>query len=146
MDITSSNRRREKIYPIANGTITSKYHDNYGALVIIMEHYDSDSRTWYSSLYAHLSSYAPNISTGQYITSDQYIGYMGNTGYVIPRPTASNPDAGTHLHLEVAPCRIYKDNKCGSWNTYVSFMKRSASNGYKGPKQLINLPSSWNSR
>jgi murein DD-endopeptidase MepM/ murein hydrolase activator NlpD len=146
VDITSSNRRREKIYPVANGTITSKYHDNYGALVIIMEHYDSDSRTWYSSLYAHLSSYAPNISTGQYITSDRYIGYMGNTGYVIPRPTASNPDAGTHLHLEVAPCRIYKDNKCGSWNTYVSFMKRSASKGYKGPKQLINLPSSWNSR
>lgn len=146
VDITSSNRRREKIYPVANGTITSKYHDNYGALVVIIEHYDSDSRTWYSSLYAHLSSYAPNISTGQYITSDRYIGYMGNTGYVIPRPTASNPDAGTHLHLEVAPCRIYKDNKCGSWNRYVSFMKRSASNGYKGPKQLINLPSSWNSR
>lgn len=146
VDITSSNRKKEKIYPIANGTITSKYHDGYGALIITMEHYDSVSKSWYSSLYAHMSSYAPNISVGQYVTSDQYIGYMGNTGYVLPKPTASNPDAGTHLHLEVANCRLYKDSKCGTWSSYVSFVKRSASNGFKGPKQLISFPSSWTTR
>lgn len=146
VDITSSNRKKEKIYPVANGTITSKYRDGYGALIITMEHYDSTSKSWYSSLYAHMSSYAPNISVGQYVTSDQYIGYMGNTGYVLPKPTASNPDAGTHLHLEVANCRLYKDSKCGTWSSYVSFMKKSASNGFKGPKQLINLPSSWSTR
>ena len=29
------------------------------------------------------------------------IAAMGNTGFVVPAPTASNPTGGTHLHLEV---------------------------------------------
>ena len=149
LDITSPNMKKEKIYPVANGTIISKYYDNYGELVVIMEHYNSKDNTWYSSLYAHMSSYAPNIYVGKYLTSDQYIGYMGNTGYVIPKPTKSNPNAGTHLHIEVVPCRIYKDNKCGTWGSYVNYVYQLVRNGYKGPRQLINFPSSgvrWNSR
>lgn len=146
VDITSSNRKKEKIYPVANGTITAKYSDNYGALILMIEHYDTSSKKWYTSVYAHLSKYAPGLSVGKYVTSDDYIGYMGNTGYVIPKPTKSNPDAGTHLHFELAPCRIYKDSSCRTWSKYVSFMKKQVNSGFKGPKQLISLPSSWSSR
>lgn len=146
VDITSSNRKKEKIYPVANGTITAKYSDTYGALILMIEHYDTSSKKWYTSVYAHLSKYASGLSVGKYVTSDDYIGYMGNTGYVLPKPTKSNPDAGTHLHFELAPCRIYKDSNCRTWSKYTSFMKKQANNGFKGPKQLISLPSSWNSR
>lgn len=146
VDITSSNRKKEKIYPVANGTITAKYSDTYGALILMIEHYDASSKKWYTSVYAHLNKYAPGLSVGKYVTSDDYIGYMGNTGYVIPKPTASNPDAGTHLHFELAPCRIYKDSNCKTWSKYTSFMQKQANSGFKGPKQLINLPSSWSSR
>ena len=146
VDITSSNRKKEKIYPVANGTITAKYSDTYGALILMIEHYDTSSKKWYTSVYAHLSKYASGLSVGKYVTSDDYIGYMGNTGYVIPKPTKSNPDAGTHLHFELAPCRIYKDSNCRTWSKYTSFMKKQANSGFKGPKQLISLPSSWSNR
>ena len=146
VDITSSNRKKEKIYPVANGTITAKYTDGYGALVLMIEHYDATSKKWYTSFYAHMSKYAPNLYVGKSVTSDDYIGYMGNTGYVIPKPTASNPDAGTHLHFELAPCRIYKDSNCRTWSKYTSFIRNQANKGYKGPKQLISLPNSWSSR
>lgn len=146
VDITSSNRKKEKIYPVANGTITAKYTDTYGALILLIEHYDTSSKKWYTSLYAHLSKYAPGLSVGKYVTSDDYIGYMGNTGYVIPKPTKSNPDAGTHLHFELAPCRIYKDSNCRTWSKYTSFIQKQANKGFKGPKQLISLPNSWSSR
>ena len=150
IDITSPNRKKEKIYPVANGTIIAKYYDYYGALVIMIEHYDSTTNTWYTSDYCHMSKYAPNLYVGKYVTSDDYIGYMGNTGYVIPAPTASNPDAGTHLHLEIAPCRVYKDNKCKNWNTYSNYLVSLVNNkNYKGPRALINFPSAgvrWNTR
>lgn len=149
VDITSPNRKREKIYPVANGTIIAKFYDTYGALMLMIEHYDSSSNIWYTSTYAHMSKYASGLYVGKYVTSDQYIGYMGNTGYVLPAPTASNPDAGTHLHLEIGACRVYKDNKCGSWYKYVDFLKQQLNKGFKGPRQLINFPSAgvkWTTR
>lgn len=150
VDITSPNLKKEKIYPVANGTVIAKYNDYYGALVIMIEHYDSKTNKWYTSDYCHMSSYAPNIKVGTFVTSDQYIGYMGNTGYVIPKPTKSNPNAGTHLHMEIAPCRYGKDNKCGKWATYVTFVQSQALNyGFKGPRALINFPKAgvkWTSR
>ena len=141
VDIGSPNGRGEKIYPIANGTIIAKYVDYYGALVLVIEHYSSIKGQWYTSLYAHLSSYAPNLYVGKKVTSDQYIGYMGDTGYSF----------GVHLHLEIAPCRLFQwDGSCSNWNTYSSFLQKQHSKGYKGPRAVITLPSgtynSWNSR
>ena len=147
LDITSRYGKNEKIYPVANGTVISKYTDYYGALVITLEHYDSTKKIWYTSTYAHLSSYAPNMYVGKYVTSEQHIGNMGNTGYVLPRPTASNPNAGTHLHFELIPCRMFRDNKCGTWSSYYSYVTKLVKNGYKGPRSVINFPrGSWNSR
>ncbi len=141
VDIGSSNGTREKIFPIANGRITGKYIDTYGALVVVIEHYSAVKKQWYTSIYAHLSSYAPGIAVGQNITSDQYIGYMGNTGYSF----------GVHLHLEVTPCRMYfSGDPCYTWNGYYNHTINLYKNGYQGPRSLIAFPSgrynAWSTR
>ena len=142
VDVGSRNGSGERIYPVANGRIVAKYIDIYGALCIAVEHYNSVDGKWYTSLYAHLSSYAPNLKVGDYVTSDQYLGYMGNTGYSF----------GIHLHLEVFPCRLNNlgDANCSNLSKFISYGTNLLKNGYKGPRALINFPSgtynSWNSR
>lgn len=142
LDIGSSRGSSEKIYPIANGKITAKYYDPSGALILVMEHYSSAKGRWYSSLYGHMSSYAPGLYVGKNVTSDQYIGYMGSTGYSF----------GVHLHMEVIPCRLYHfgDNNCSSWYSYTNYARRIANNGYKGPRSVIGFPkglyNSWSTR
>jgi murein DD-endopeptidase MepM/ murein hydrolase activator NlpD len=141
VDIGSKNGRREKIYPIADGTITSKYYDNYGALCLAIEHYNLKDRKYYTSLYVHMSSYAPGLYVGKKVTSDQYIGYMGDTGYAF----------GVHLHMEVFPCRLYNpsDSNCYRWSVYDAYAKRLLRSGYN-PRNLISFPkgtyNSWSSR
>ncbi len=141
VDIGSRNGQGEKIYPVADGTITSIYKDNYGALCIVIEHYYLPDDQYYSSLYVHLSSYAPGLYVGKKVTSDQYIGYMGNTGYSF----------GTHLHLELYPCRLYNpaDRNCSRWSSYDSFAKGMIRSGYN-IRDMISFPSGtynpWYSR
>lgn len=130
LDISNGDPYNTKIYPVANGIVTSKYYDYYGALVLTIEHYDAASGKYYTSLYAHMNSWAPNIYVGKYVTSDDYIGYMGNTGY----------STGPHLHLEIGPCRLYHDNACYSLTSYMNFVQQQANAGFKGPRQLINFP------
>ena len=43
--------------------------------------------------YAHLDSYAPNIATGDHVTTQTVLGYVGNTGNAAGGPT--------HLHFGV---------------------------------------------
>lgn len=140
LDISNGDPYSTKIYPVANGTIVDKYYDIYGALCLAIEHYDAINNKYYTSLYVHMNSYAPGLYIGKYVTSDTYIGYMGNTGY----------STGPHLHLEINQCRWYVDYSCRDWNAHVSHMSYLANNGYKGPRQLINFPSGlynpWYSR
>lgn len=142
IDISSSKKTGEKIYPIANGKIIAKYQDSSGALILAIEHYSSAKGKWYTSLYGHMSSYAPGLYVGKNVTSEQYIGYMGNTGYSF----------GVHLHMEVIPCRLYNwsDRNCSTWNGYVNYANKLANQGYKGPRSLINFPKgtykSWSTR
>lgn len=131
LDISNGDPYNTKIYPVANGTISSIWQDLYGALIVTVEHYESVSGTYYTSMYAHLNSYAPNIYVGKYVTSDDYLGYMGNTGY----------STGPHLHMEIAPCRLYLDSACYTWDSYTNFVRNQSYNGFKGPRQLINFPS-----
>lgn len=141
LDIGSKNGRNEKIYPIANGKITKIYRDNYGALCLTIEHYNLKDGKYYTSLYVHMSAYAPGLYVGKDVTSNDYIGYMGDTGYAF----------GVHLHMEVFPCRLYNptDANCSRWSTYDAYAKKLLHNGYN-PRDLISLPSgtynSWNSR
>jgi len=126
-----------KVYPIGNGTIIAKFYDYYGALIVMISHYDAVSKKNYTSLYAHLDSFAPNIYVGKYVTTDDYIGIMGNTGYSF----------GVHLHLEVAPCVYLTDKVCSNWDKYTSFITSQArNNGFKGPETLVYFPSSWTTR
>lgn len=132
IDVSNKSPYSTKIYPVANGRIVAKYKDYYGALTVVIEHKTASGK-YYSSLYTHMSKYNPNIYVGMNITTDTYIGYMGETGYAY----------GPHLHLEIAPCRLYNqyDSNCSSWNKYVSYMQRIYSNGsFKGPRSLIYFP------
>ena len=141
VDIGSKNSRKEKIYPIADGTITSIYTDTYGALCMTIEHRNLNDGKIYTSLYVHMSSYAPGLKVLQKISSDQYIGYMGDTGKAY----------GVHLHLEVFPCRLYNptDKNCYKWSVYDSYAQSLLKQGY-GPRKLITFPkgtyNSWSSR
>lgn len=138
IDIGSPNRTREKIYPIADGTITSKYTDSYGALCLAILHYNLLDGKYYTSLYVHMSSYAPNLYVGKKVSSNDYIGYMGMTGKA----------TGPHLHIEIFPCKLYNpaDPNCSSWSKWDAFAKNQLKNGYN-PRQLINFPKgTWYSR
>ena len=132
VDVSNKSPYSTKIYPVANGKITAKYYDAYGALTIVIEHKTLNGK-YYSSLYTHMSKYAPNMYFGKNVKTTDYIGYMGETGYAY----------GPHLHLEIAPCRLYNqyDSNCSSWNKYTNYMKKIYNNGsWKGPRQLINFP------
>lgn len=132
VDVSNKNPYGTKIYPVANGKIQAKYNDLYGALTIVIQHRTPGGQ-YYSSLYTHMSKYAPNLYVGKTVTINDYIGYMGNTGLAY----------GPHLHLEVANCRLYdqSDPNCGSWNSYVNFVKRQYDSGkFKGPRNLIYFP------
>ena len=141
VDIGSNNKKKEKIYPIADGTITSIYHDTWGALCLTIQHYNINDGKTYTSLYVHMDSYAPGLKEGNKITSEQWIGYMGETGKA----------TGVHLHLEVYPCKLNDptDRNCYKWSVYDAFAQNLLQQGY-GPRKLISFPKGkynpWNSR
>ena len=53
----------------------------------------------YFIVYGHLLSTV--VSAGQKVSKGQIIGHVGNSGYVIPKPSPANPKAGAHLHIEM---------------------------------------------
>lgn len=142
LDISNKNPYKTKIYAVASGTVSKIYSDNYGALCMIIEHYDAKKKQYWSSSYCHMSSYNPKIKKGMTVTTNTWLGYMGATGYV----------TGPHLHMEIFPCRKLNaaDKNCGSWNNFVNFAKKQYNKGYKGPRSLISFPkgtyNKWSSR
>lgn len=141
IDIGSKNPYKTKIYSIGNGRISKIYPDDYGALCVITEHYDSKEKIYYTATYCHLSSYNPKIKVGMKVTSDTWLGYMGATGYC----------KGPHLHFEIIDCRKLDpvDSNCGKWKNYVKYAKKRYNNGFKGPRGFIKFPKkyvSWSSR
>lgn len=132
IDVSNKNPYSTTIYPVANGTIKSIYKDTYGALIVIMHHKTANGK-YYSSLYAHMSKYAPGLYVGKNMRHTDPIGTMGNTGY----------STGPHLHLEVVNCRIYDltDKNCSTWSKYAAFVQRQFNNGsFKGPRSVISFP------
>lgn len=93
------------IYCTAPATVTQVgYEKTMGNYVIVQ--YDrkytnsSGSEKTLTSRYLHMKEY-PAVKLGQYVTHFTLMGYVGNTGSVIPQPSSNNPTAGTHLHLDV---------------------------------------------
>jgi len=87
-----------------NGTVYAAYNNciagdascngrrgNY----VIINHNNGD----YYTMYMHLNYVYVGVGTD--VSAGDVIGSMGNTGYVIPSPSSSNPYGGTHLHYEV---------------------------------------------
>lgn len=142
VDVGNKKPYQTKIYAVAAGKITRIYYDYYGARVVLIEHYDAKTKTYYTSNYCHMSSYNPKIYVGMKVTSNTWIGYMGMSGKA----------TGPHLHLEIFPCRLYNlaDKNCSTWNKYVAYAKKLYNQGYKGPRGLINFPkgtyNSWSTR
>lgn len=70
-------------------------YSSYGEYVVI-NHHDGTM-----TLYAHMRPGTRTVKVGDKVSQGQVLGIVGNTGNVSPRPTASNPLNGTHLHFEV---------------------------------------------
>lgn len=84
----------KEIRAAADGVVYSaEYHYSWGNNVYI-NHGDG-----VYTRYAHCSKLL--VGKGQAVKQGQVIAYVGNTGNVSPKPTASNPHAGAHLHFEV---------------------------------------------
>ncbi len=84
-----------KIYAVASGTVVTSYSQTTGGNVIIIDH-GNGMRT----LYAHCR--VRYVSAGQRVNQGDVIALVGNTGTAVyPRPTSSNPVAGSHLHFQM---------------------------------------------
>ncbi len=87
---------------VADGVVISKgWSTGYGNTIEI-KHNER-----YSTLYAHLSGFAPDVERGRNVQMGQVIGYVGNTGW----------STGPHLHYEfrvngrhVDPSQIIAEN------------------------------------
>lgn len=90
----TGNTYGKEIRAVADGVVySSEYHYSWGNNVYINHGNGVYTR------YAHCSKLL--VGKGQTVKQGQVIAYVGNTGNVSPRPTASNPHAGAHLHFEV---------------------------------------------
>lgn len=90
----TGNTYGKEIRAAADGVVYSaEYHYSWGNNVYINHGNGVYTR------YAHCSRMV--VSAGQSVKQGQVIAYVGNTGNVSPKPTASNPHAGAHLHFEV---------------------------------------------
>ncbi len=132
-DITSSRGSNELIFPVANGVISSIYTDNAGALIVTVLHEVNGQK--YTSLYAHLSRYADGLYVGKPVTVNDYLGYMGTTGY----------STGVHLHLVVVDCAMFDPNDpyCSDLNGFFRYTKQRINDGYYGLGTMMEVPSQW---
>lgn len=101
--------------------------------------------------YDHLSRI--DVALGTIVQEGDQIGLMGNTGFVVTGSTpywASNPYAGTHLHLQCRPTKPFTGS--GTWNVSYPDGTRAEllyyENGTKGAVDPVpyfaNLPSEGN--
>lgn len=90
----TGNTYGKEIRAAADGVVYSaEYHYSWGNNVYINHGNGVYTR------YAHCSKML--VSAGKPVKQGQVIAYVGNTGNVSPKPSASNPHAGAHLHFEV---------------------------------------------
>lgn len=83
-----------KVYAVASGTVTAATFNSISGNYIMIDHGNG-----ISTLYAHLKTIY--VSVGQKVSQGTVIALVGNTGSAVyPRPTSSNPVAGSHLHFE----------------------------------------------
>ena len=135
-DITSPRGSSELIFPIANGTISGMYRDVYGALVVTISH--KVNGKYYTSQYAHLSTFAKGMHVGKNVTVNDCIGRMGSTGN----------STGVHLHIALVDnCNLFnKGTPCTSLESYFSYGIKRYYGGFRGIGSVMKVPKRWNSR
>lgn len=90
----TGNTYGKEIRAAADGVVYSaEMHSSWGYNVYINHGNGVYTR------YAHCSKML--VTKGQTVKQGDVIALVGNTGNVSPKPTASNPYAGAHLHFEV---------------------------------------------
>lgn len=96
------------IYAVATGQVyyVGNTLDYYGAKMVMIVHNVNGKLVF--SQYAHLGSYG--VSTGQIVTPNTVIGYMGSTGY----------STGCHLHLEMS--ESYGWNYNTGYYSYINYI------------------------
>ena len=87
------------IYASKSGTVTAATYGNAYGYYVTINHGDG-----YSTLYGHMTNYV--VSTGDYVTQGQVIGYVGSTGW----------STGPHLHFG-----IYYNGSTVNPMNYVSY-------------------------
>lgn len=102
IDIYSYSGYGSPILAANNGTVITAVSGCYrgdsscngrrGNYVVINHNKDN-----YYTVYMHLAEIYVHV--GDTVKAGDVIASMGNTGYVIPSPTSSNPYGGTHLHF-----------------------------------------------
>lgn len=128
---------------ICDGSVSQTIWDNpmstKGNGVYITTPVETDAmgvQRYYLIVYWHLMEI--DVKAGQQVKMGDNLGDMGNSGFVNPQPTNSQPYLGTHLHLGIYPCVL--DN--GVWK------KEFPNNGFDGacdPLPLIGdlNPAGW---
>lgn len=100
-----------KLVAVEDSTVTSAYfnqYDNgYGNYVRLT---NKAGESW---LYGHMSRV--DVKLGQVVKKGQQIGLSGNSGFVLPRPTPQNPNAGAHLHFGLRPAHFDVNNGFGGY-------------------------------
>ncbi len=136
LDITSPRGSSEYIFPVANGVISGIYTDSAGALIVTVLH--NVDGVNYTSLYAHLSSYADGLYVGKEVTVNDVLGRMGTTGY----------STGVHLHLVVVDCALFNPNdvNCSNLGSFFNYTNTRLTQDYIGLGSHIYVPGAWNSR
>jgi len=97
LDIVPNVWLNNEIYAVDDGVVVVDndiVRDAYGIKVSI---WNKKNNT--AIRYGHLASNC--VSINQEVKRGDLIGIMGGTGNVFPKPTAENPYAGSHLHLEL---------------------------------------------
>jgi len=124
----------EHLFSVADGIIVDLKDtpEGYGKHIRILENVDGkEYREW---VYGHMSHI--NVTLGQEVHAGQYVGNIGNTGFVVSNSTGNgfwdvNPYAGTHVHFGVR--RVYKSPT--GWKYPGASIKvhvHDYENGYKG--------------
>lgn len=124
----------EHIFAVEGGTVVSVEDDpGYGKAIRILSPTgkSGEYRDW---AYGHLSYI--HVKEGDVMRPGQYIGNMGNTGFVVSNATGNgfwkyNPYAGTHLHLGVRD--VVKSPTGWKYNENAPRVKVvNINNGFKG--------------
>jgi murein DD-endopeptidase MepM/ murein hydrolase activator NlpD len=86
------------------GKVVRNYNSQSAGNSVVVEYgfnfEDSFYTTGIQAQFMHLKN-PSTLSVNTLVGGQGIVGFMGNTGLVIPEPTTENPDAGTHLHYQL---------------------------------------------